>query len=160
MWWYYISSSVRSAHEALELHLTLVYYEFTSACPARSESRRMCGRLKWRSKFTFFLVTCTFMIDQVWSILPALEFLLLDCSHCRQKVVFCLRRDQLRGRNSNAGKMDPTWCRQKSLLAAARGGAIPMQTKWIKLDLHLWHDFTDYYLKAAVKELERAPGLI
>ena len=91
VWYYYISSSVRSAHEALELHLTLVYYEFTSACPARSESRRMCGRLKWLSKFTFFLVTCTFMIDQVWSILPALEFLLLDCSHCRQKGVFCLR---------------------------------------------------------------------
>ena len=40
-------------------------------------------------------------LDQVWSILPALFLLPLVC--WRQ------RREQSRGSNSNAGKMDQTW---------------------------------------------------
>ena len=47
-----------------------------------------------------------FGLDQGWSILPALELL---PSTVHAAAAFCLRREQLRGSNSNTGKMDQTW---------------------------------------------------
>ena len=63
-------------------------------------------------------------INQVRSILPALEFLPLDWSRHRQMA--CLRRDQLKG-------------------------AIPIQAKRIKLDLGTIKQTSDIYVRHILK---------
>ena len=45
-------------------------------------------------------------LNQVWSILPPLELLPLNCSLCS------VRREQSQGSYSNAGKMDQTWTKK------------------------------------------------
>ena len=72
-----------------------------------SAGQRLYGtnKLKLRRKNLLVLHSrssqqSSFHLDQVWSILPALELLPFDCSHWRE---------QSSESNSNAGKMDQTW---------------------------------------------------
>ena len=79
-------------------------------------SRKVTGKtLPWLCFGKYCRFEGWLNLDQVWSILPVLELLPLDCSRRRQKDEcswsLLPAAWTVEGSNSNAGKMDQTWPR-------------------------------------------------